>query len=142
MSAVLGAIKAYLFSRFQMARVKSLRSHANDVTHDRFQVIEIRLSSEQRTGTVRSRHEAAFAHRNTAHDNRFECPMQTPRNKRRKFASAASASSARRRLFSNSGKDGVIAPRPMIMGGTDDADGADGTDGTDRLFSCCAHPDD
>jgi len=76
---------------------------------------------------------ASFAHRNTAHDNRFECPMQIPRNKRRKLASAASASSARRRLFSNSGKGSVIAPRPMITGGTD---GADGADGTDRLFSC------
>src|SRR5262245_27705984 len=48
----------------------------------------------------------------------------------------------RRRLFSNSGKNGVIAPRPMITGCTDDADGADGTDGTDPLFSCCAYPDD
>src|SRR5262249_61722136 len=48
---------------------------------------------------------------NTEHDNR--CPMQTPRNKRRKFASVASAASARRRLFSNSGKDVVIAPRPV-----------------------------
>src|SRR5262249_3944691 len=46
-----------------------------------------------------------------------------------------SASSARRRLFSNSGKDGVIAPKPMITGGTD------GADGTDAIFGACAHPD-
>ena len=78
---------------------------------------------------------AAFAHHKTAHDNSFEYPMQTPRNKRRKFASAASASSARRRLFSNSGKDGLIAPRPMTVGCTDDADA------TDAIFGALAHPD-
>jgi hypothetical protein len=78
---------------------------------------------------------AAFAPRNTAHDNRFECPMEISRNKRRKFASAASASSARRRLFSNAG-NGMIAPRPMTAGWTDDADG------TDAIFSVGTHPDD
>jgi hypothetical protein len=38
-------------------------------------------------------------------------------------------------LFSDPGKDGLIASRPITAGSTDDADGADG------IFSTRAHPD-
>jgi hypothetical protein len=77
---------------------------------------------------------AAFAHRNTAHDKDLSAQCRLPETKGGSFASAPSASSARRRLFSNSGKDGLIAPRPMTAGGTDDADGANG------VFGARAHP--
>jgi hypothetical protein len=68
-----------------------------------------------------------FAHRNTAHviDLSVQC-----RSPRRKFESAAPASPARRSLFSNFGKDGVIALRPMTADCTDNADGTNGILGT------------
>jgi hypothetical protein len=57
------------------------------------------------------------------------------RSKRRAVsASAPSASSAGRNLFSDP-KDGWIAPRSITAGSADDADGADG------IFGLRAHPD-
>src|SRR6266478_3184853 len=77
----------------------------------------------------------AFAHRNMAQNNRFECPLLTPQNKRWDLRQHRQHRLHEQCLFSDPSKVGVITSRPMTAGSTDNADGTDG------VFGARAHPD-
>jgi hypothetical protein len=73
----------------------------------------------------------AFAHRNMAQNNRFECPLLTPQNKRWDLRQHRQQRLHKQCLFSD----------PSKVGSGPSAGSTDDTDGTDGAFSTCAHLD-
>jgi hypothetical protein len=70
-------------------------------------------------------------HRNMAQNNRFECPLLTPQNKRWDLRQHRQQRLHKQCLFSD----------PSKVGSGPSAGSTDDTDGTDGAFSTCAHLD-